>query len=155
MARQKIPLEEYQTRLAKHFSYDGVVGGHLLPLGRLEEAAGAKLYSTYHGHRYLGDASQSFFVETLGAIERHLSGTAAYPCPEYPLIYIDVGLVFRRIRSAHVLSTSGYLGPALALLREVKDRSILLSSVLTGRISYSELMGIDPVKDANLAPELV
>lgn len=59
-------------------------------------------------------------------------------------------MIFRRIRSAHILSLNGYPAPAHVMLRDVKDRCIFLSAVFQEHVTYSELNGITNTEPTNL-----
>jgi hypothetical protein len=60
-------------------------------------------------------------------------------------------MAFRRTRAATLLSIKGYPGAALASLRDIKDRSIQLAALFTGRTTYSELQGIPKDQKALVA----
>ena len=51
-------------------------------------------------------------------------------------------MLYRRIRAASVLSINGYMGPGYTLLRDVVDKTIHLSALFQGSVTYNDLMGI-------------
>ena len=93
-------------------------------------------------------ALKAFALETLSEVQKRHIPFLTSLVPEFPFIFVDFVMIFRRIRAVHVLSCEGYAGAAVTILREVKDRTILIAAVLMNRITYSALMGISP-NDSN------
>jgi hypothetical protein len=113
-----------------------------LPLLELESEAGRQFSEKYLGHRYLSISAQSFFLETLRNLptEKIESITKTYSF--FPLVFVDFLMLYRRIRTASVLSNSGYMGPGYVLLRDVVDKTIHMSALFQGLVTYDQLMGI-------------
>jgi hypothetical protein len=142
MERKLVTVKEWQDRLSANFTKHNSVGGSLFELFEVEVAAGAGFVKRYTGHRHLSDAAQSFALDTLASVTSEQINACSQKVAEFPLIFVDYVTTFRRLRSADILSTKCYLGPALALLRDVMDRSIHLSAIFQGKLTYTQLMGV-------------
>jgi hypothetical protein len=149
MKRELLPIADWQQRISDHFSQGDVVGGSLLTVMDFEKAAGAAFITKYVGHRYLSDASQGFFFDTLRHVTEEMVSSVSKIKPNFALIFVDLIMIFRRIRAASELSTKGYTGASLILLRDVKDRCMHFSALFQNIVAYDGLMGIsdsDPAK---------
>jgi hypothetical protein len=62
--------EEWQDRLAKNFTVNGLVGGHMTEVFDRERDVGQQVVSKFRGQNALIDSFQSFFIETLHSERR-------------------------------------------------------------------------------------
>lgn len=135
-------VSEWQNRLERYFTINGVVGGHLLEIIDKEKKYGEFVITKFHGQRVLMDSFFSFFIETIRTANSDVK-KKGWPAnnPEYgPTVLLYVTL-FRSFRAAENLFTRGYPLDGYALLRDIKDRSIFLGAIVNGITSLSKILG--------------
>ena len=59
------------------------------------------------------------------------------------LVEIDLMMSLRRLRASALVASQGYHGPAFSLLRDIRDKSLLLSAYFQRKVSYGKLSGVD------------
>jgi hypothetical protein len=136
-------VAQWQRNLEDHFTYNGVVGGRILPSTmKQEQICGAYFVDKFHGHRVLADSFMDFFAVTLrsaaaGHYKTGWPGHSYYgPC------LVEFVTQFRGMRAAEVLSVNGYPLDGYALQRNLKDQAIFLGAVVEGISSFPALYGL-------------
>jgi hypothetical protein len=139
--RNRLSVTDFETRLRDHFFMDGAMGGALFPLMEGELKNGMEHTSAYVGFHKLNDAAQGFMYETLRCITGQIVQLSSTHVAQYSFAFVDLLMIYKKLRSASILSTRSYPGPAFSILRDVAERSILLSSLFQGLLTYNDLMG--------------
>jgi hypothetical protein len=140
---EKIKL--WQNKLLAAFSHDGSPGGQCLANGiAAEEQTGAEFLSKWYGHRVLTDSFMEFFGQMLYS-QWAYNNSKGWPqnSPHYAPCLILYLTVYRSIRSSEVLSANGYVLPAYASQRTIKDQLMVLGAAANGLASFDELFGWD------------
>ena len=140
-------VSEWQNRLERYFTVNGVIGGHLLEIIDKEKKYGEYVTTKFHGQRVLMDSFFSFFIETIRIVNSEIK-KKGWPTnyPQYgPTILFYVTL-FRSFRAAENLFTCGYPLDGYALVRDIKDRAIFLGAIVNGITSLSKIFGYGGVK---------
>ena len=137
-------IEEWQKRLADTFMFNGVVGGHLFEVHEREQGLGNDLVRTFHGQNALIDSFESFFIETLNLVLEQTSNHGWPDYKHYSLTVAYFNTLFRRYRAAGILYYSGYPLDGYSLLRDIKDRALLICGVLHRMTSIPRIMGTHP-----------
>jgi hypothetical protein len=136
--------DEWQKRLEDTFTVNRLVGGYLVEVHEREARLGRQLVQTYQGQNVLIDSFQSFFIESLnlaiGQVEERGWPNSAH----YPLTLAYFNTLFRRYRAGEVLFYSGYPLDGYTLLRDIKDRALLLCGVLHRLTTIPKTMGMTP-----------
>jgi hypothetical protein len=136
-------IAKWQQRLEEHFSYQGSVGGRLLPLViEKERLSGAEFITTYKGYRVLADSFLDFFAETLN-VAMHARQQVGWPKGHlwYAPCVLAFVTQFRGMRAAEILSMNGYPLDGYALQRNLKDQALLIGGVVRGITSFPALAG--------------
>lgn len=135
-------VAKWQKRLENNFTEYGVVGGHLLKIIEMEKAYGAFYAKTFRGQSVLIDAFQSFYIETIRSVQ---GWVANHGWPKeyenYALIFLLYVTTFRSFRACENLLTSGYPLDGYALLRDLKDRAILVCGIAHNLTSFPAIYG--------------
>ena len=139
-SRVTVALDE----LLEVFGDDESVQQQLAPLFHAE-ALGGKLLDPYQGFRIAHDRLFLFFVRTFDLAERgrRERGSVGW----YGPLLLDYVTQFKRLRAAYRVALCNYPLFGLALLRDVKDRSLLYAAILRGKTTYRELSGADAIPD--------
>ena len=153
MPRTILPIAEWQRKLNDAFVKYGIAGGSLLDLTSLEEQAGAEFVRTYIGFRYLSDCCQSFAFDTLKLTAPESVVLSRRRLASFASLYVEMLMLFRRIRSAHITAVNGYPSSGPVLLRDVKDRSLFISAIFQEHLSYEMLLGVTPGEPQDLDPK--
>jgi hypothetical protein len=133
---------EWQTRLELNFLRDQIPLDKLFALTKLEYEAFEKFHKDFVGHSRLSDSCLIFSLDTL----QQTSTFKADNIEEhdlYSFIAIDMFMMLRKLRASSLLAGFGYHGPAYSLLRDIRDKSILLSAYFQGKANYEDLAGVD------------
>lgn len=135
-------VAEWQKRIEDNFTVNGVIGGRLLEVLDLEKACGDYFARTFHGQSVLIDSFQSFYIES---IEDALQWVAVHGwptrCENYAPILVYYVTMFRRFRACENLLLKGYPLDGYALLRDLKDRAVLLAGVAKNMTTLPSLLG--------------
>ncbi len=151
--RNRLSVADFEKRLEDHFLKDGVIGSALFPLMEGEFENGMEHTSAYAGFHKLNDAAQGFMYETLRCINSQIVQLSSIHVAQYSFSFVDLLMIFKKLRSASILSARSYPGPAFSILRDVAERSILLSSLFQGFLSYNDLMGFRSDDNPNGTPQ--
>lgn len=148
MTDKKQAIKAWQARLEENFNYDGVTGGQLFSVIDAEKAYGEYFVNKFHGQNVLMDSFQSFFIETINNVYREIKKNG-WPkgCPHYAPIFLYFISIFRSFRACENLIQHGYPFDGYALLRNIKDRAILLAAVAHGITSFSSIYGYEGSKN--------
>ena len=141
---------EWQKTLEDNFSYNGLIGGRILPSTMEQERiCGAYFIQKFHGHRVLADSFLDFFAVTVrSAGEGHIKhGWPAHPY--YPICLVEFVTQFRGIRAAELLSVNGYPLDGYSLQRNLKDQALFLGAIVGGISSFPALYGLN---DSTVTP---
>jgi hypothetical protein len=134
---------EWQKSLEENFTYNGVVGGRILPATMEQERiCGAYGVSKFHGHRILADSFLDFFGITVRSAGEGHSKHGWPPHPYYAMCLVEFITQFRGMRAAEILSINGYPLEGYALQRNLKDQAIFLGSIAVGISSFPALYGL-------------
>ena len=139
---QTMTVSEWQKRLSDTFTVNGLVGGSLLAVHNSEDAAGNYLVNTFRGQNVLLDSFQGFFIDTLTLANEQIK-TNGWPKDRinYPVAMAYFFNLFRRCRACEILYLKGYPLDAYALMRDIKDRTFMLSGVAHNLITFSGIIG--------------
>lgn len=136
-------VAEWQKRLEDNFTVNGVIGGGLLKIIDQEQACGEYFVGTFHGQNVLIDSFQSFYIDTL---ENALVWVAKHGWPKgsenYAPILLYYVIMFRRFRACENLLLKGYPLDGYALLRDLKDRVILLAGIAHNITTFARISGL-------------
>lgn len=140
-------VTEWQNRLEDNFTVGGVIGGNLLEILVLERAYGEYFAATFHGQSVLIDSFQSFYIETLhNALQWVADHGWPEACENYTPTLMQYVTIFRRFRACENLLLKGYPLDGYALLRDLKDRAILLAGIATHITTHASLHGYGGTK---------
>jgi len=135
---------EWQERLVENFTVNGHVGGNLFEVLDRERSCAEYFAAKYHGYNVLIDSFQGFFIETIKAarlwVEEH--GWPKGPS-DYRLILVYYVILFRSFRACENLLHKGYPVDGYALLRDMKDRAILLAGIARNITTLPRLFGYE------------
>ncbi|MBU4320800.1 MAG: hypothetical protein L6246_01480 [Thermodesulfovibrionales bacterium] len=134
---------EWQKRLEKTFSIDGIVGKRLLDIIDAEKTYGIHIAGTYHGHLVLINAFFDFYIETIQKAIKWIQENG-WPknLPNYPVNILQNVTNFKSFRAADTLFINEYPLDGYSLLRDLKDRAIFLGAIIHKLTNFSLLAGI-------------
>lgn len=133
-------VPEWQRRLEKTFARHGLIGERVLSIVEAEKECARRFVRKFVGHRVLTDSFQDFYVETLELSNEWLQGhEPPGPYGNYLFTVLVYVVIFRSLRAAENLSMCGYPLDGFALLRDLKDRALLLGAVAAGLTSVAAL----------------
>lgn len=139
-------VAEWQSRLESYFMVDGKTGGSLLKVLKMESDYGRYVIEKFKGQFALIDSFFGFFIETVNAAGKavKISHLEKWPSEysQYPLVLLHYVTIFKSFRAAENLLKSGYPLDGYALLRDLKDRAILVGALVHGKTSFQKLLGI-------------
>jgi hypothetical protein len=135
-------VDEWHKRLADTFKVNGLVGGHLLIVHEAEDNVGNYLVNTFRGQNALLDSFQSFFIETLTVANSQIA-VSGWPrnAPNYSVTLAAFFNLFRRFRACEVLYLKGYPLDGYALMRDIKDRALLIAGVARNLTTFPKILG--------------
>jgi hypothetical protein len=135
-------VAEWQTRLERNFTANGVVGGQLFDVFDLEKSAGELYANTFRGQCTLIDSFQGFYIETLRTAAKWIS-IHGWPknCPDYFLVFLYYVIIFRSFRACEVLLVKGYPLDGYSLFRDLKDRAIFLAAIAHNITTFTRIFG--------------
>lgn len=137
MKTPKLTVAEWQTRLEETFLSPAK---ELAAVRHEEGAAAAELHATLRGHWALMDSFHEFFVRTLRQALTPAKGNAPRS-EQWWIMLLEFLTAFRTWRAAEVVFRSGYPPSGYALLRDLKDRALVLSAVATGLTTFRDVHG--------------
>lgn len=137
-------VNEWQKRLEKTFSSNGIIGLKLVNIINQENEYWNYVINTFHGYRVLQDSFFDFFIDTLQkagrfAREHGVPNEATY----YSITLLSQLTIFRSFRAAENLLLKGYPLDGFALLRDLKDRAIFQAAIMQGVTTFKKLHGYD------------
>jgi hypothetical protein len=140
-------VDEWYKRLADTFKVNGLVGGHLRIVYDAEDRVGNYLVSKFRGQDALLCSFQSFFIETLVLADRDIKAHG-WPrdSPNYTVALAAFFNLFRRFRACEILYIKGYPLDGYALMRDIKDRALLMAGVAHNITTFERILGL-PVSD--------
>ncbi len=135
-------VAQWQRRLEQNFTVNGVVGGHLLEVHRLEKACGQFFAHKYHGQSVLLDSFQSFYIETVHLAYARIAGNG-WPnnCESYAPILLFYVINFKSFRACENMLTRGYALDGYARLRDLKDRAVFLGGIANNITTFPKIFG--------------
>lgn len=138
-------VSEWQDRLEKYFNENGIIGGtYLLDIINQESEYGEYIENRFIGHRVLIDSFFNFFVETIKKANNIVKTKGWHSnYRNYATTILYYITIFRRFRAAENLLIKGYPLDGYSLLRDIKDRSILLAAIVHGITSLSKIFGFE------------
>lgn len=133
---------DWYRQLTETFAVNGLVGSSLLSVLNAEQAAGGYLLKKYHGQNILLNSFQSFFIDTLTLANDQIK-LKGWPkeLAHYPVALVSISNLFRRFRACEILYSKGYPLDAYSLMRDVKDRTFMLTGVAHNFITFQQLIG--------------
>ena len=133
---------EWQERLEVNFLNHQASLDKLIAIAQLEYEAFEKFNKDFVGHSRLTDSSLIFSLNTLQQTSTFKADNLGQH-NAYSFIAIDMFMMLRKLRASSLLAGFGYHGPAYSLLRDIRDKSILLSACFQGKANYEDLAGVD------------
>ncbi len=150
--RKQISVKDFEERIEHFFEplKCRAILGALLEI----EIKNSQLHlNNYAGFHNLSDTATSFMLETFKAMSSAEIATANSLINNYALVFVDLLMLLRKLRGSYVLAVRSYPGPAYTLLRDVMERSALLSELFQAGVSYKDLMGMRPDDNPKGTPE--
>jgi len=140
--KSKIKWGACQKHLEDTFNQGGIVGGRLLEIIQVEDAYSEFINNNYHGYNVLTDSFLSFFMQTLEAAE-HMRITQQHePRPWYGPLLLSQAINFQTFRATENLLRKGYPLSSYSILRDLKDRAIVLGAIANGITTYQKAFGL-------------
>ena len=135
-------VEEWQERLEKAFTSNGIIGAQLVSVIEQEQKYGIYINRKFHGQNILMESFQAIFIESIRLAIRNVYITG-WPedKPYYPMTILYYLTMFRRLRAAENLIRCGYPLDGYSLLRDLKDRTIFLAAIPKGITSLLKIIG--------------
>ena len=135
-------VKEWQERLEKNFTVNGIIGGQLVEVIEKELEYGKFVTGTFHGQNVLIDSFFGFFIDTFKTAIGKLN-EEGWPkdLPYYPITILYYLTIFRRFRAAENLCRLGYPLDGYSLLRDLKDRSIFIAAIAHGITNLEKIIG--------------
>jgi hypothetical protein len=130
-------------KLRDAFSDGGIVGPGLLGIHMREEEREAVLCDSFRGYRLLHQCFLAFLHDSL-QLANSIAPEARPPYDWYRPLLVFLGTTFSRARAAEILYLHGYALEGFALLRDLKDRAVLLAGVLHGATTIPLVLGFEP-----------
>ena len=135
---------EYQKRLDRVFSYQGVAYGRLALLSE-EENSHLLAASKFTGYAALSDAFKCFYLETVERCNTEIRETLAEKTSEfYPQFVSRLSHVFRALCGAEKIALLGYPYQGYTLLRNEFDNLVLVGAAMQGITDFYLISGIQP-----------
>jgi len=107
-----------------------------------EERYGADVSAQYQPHQLITDCFFSFYMETLHLTAALMRGDGASHLPAgYPSIFLIHVTNLRSLRAADIAFMHGYPLDGVALLRDLKDRALLLAAIAAHTTSLEAWLG--------------
>lgn len=137
-------VSEWQERLEREFTHDGVVGGQFAFVFPAERAHAAYVSAHFKGQEVLIDSFQGFFVETIRrAVEfSQQHGWGEGERPYYAPTLVQFVLLFRKFRACQTLLQRGYPMEGYALLRDLKDQACFIAGIAHNYTTHAAVWGI-------------
>lgn len=137
-------VSEWQRRLERTFSKNGIIGSRLVDIINQENEYGNYVINTFHGYRVLQDSFFDFFIDTIQRAA-HFAGKHGIPSEAtyYNSTLLSQLIIFRSFRATENLLLKGYPLDGYALLRDLKDRAIFQAAIMHGIITFKKLHGHD------------
>lgn len=130
----------WQARLESTFGGKGMRGALWADVPSKEVAYGQHVRSTALGYLVLTNSFQSFLYDTLHACtNQYRTPNSTRSAPYQPLFFLECLTLFRSCRAAESLLYEGYPLDAFSLLRDMRDRSLLLGAWTKGLTNYKAL----------------
>jgi hypothetical protein len=127
-------------KLRDTFSTGDVVGANLLPIHLLEEQREVQLCTSFSGYRLLNQCFLAFLYETLHIANKEAPESKPELSWYRPLLLV-LATLFSRARASEIVYLHGYALEGFALLRDIKDRAILLAGILHGITTLPLILG--------------
>lgn len=139
--RKAISAKDFEDRIEYHFD---PLSSKAALIALLEtEVANLQVHlNDYAGFHRFYDTATSFMLETLKTMSSSDIAKSNSVINSYALVFVDLLMLLRKLRGSYVLAVRSYPGPAYTLLRDVLERSVLLSTLFQGNIAYGDLMGV-------------
>ena len=135
-------VAQWQERLSKTFSQDGVIGRKLFDVMQHEHAYGQFVESEYKGHSVLAHSFQEFYIESLQLAASAWQEPDRTPTPRtYSEVVHQHFANFRTLRAVDTLFYSGYPMAGFARLRHLKESALFLAAILSGVTTYDAISG--------------
>ena len=138
----RLSASEWEKRLSETFAVNGTIGVDLESVLVDEADIGQFLLEKFHGQNVLLSSFQSFFLDTLRMADAKIASDG-WPkdLPHYTLAIAVLSNLFRRFRACEILFVRGYPLDAYALMRDIKDRAIMLAGIASNRTTFAEAFG--------------
>lgn len=135
-------IKHWQDTLISNFSYNGIVGGTMLPNTKNLERVSGDLYTkSFYGHRLIYDAFQDLLISTLllalGTKDRKTKEDYFY----YNYFLQEINIQCLSFRACEVLAQSGYPSFSVSLQRTMLERCIAWSGCFAGFTNVKSLSG--------------
>jgi hypothetical protein len=139
-------VAEWQRRLENNFTVKGIVGGHLRVVHDNERLCEDYFVQHYHGQSVLIDSFQSFYIETINIARKYIEANG-WPKGKqhYAISLLYFVVAFRRFRAAENLLLMGYPLDGYSLLRDLKDRAIILGAIARNISTFPLVFGYSGV----------
>ena len=107
-----------------------------------EDEVGRQLAQQFPGQYALMDAFQGFYIDTLDFVRRDIANNG-WPkgAPYYSVAWLYHSNLFRRFRACENLVRKGYPLDGYALMRDIKDRALMLAGIAHNIATFPQIMG--------------
>lgn len=136
-------LKQLVAQLEDASDVNGMVGGLLTEVLQAENVCRLSFIGKHKGYSVVMDSFHAFFIETL---KRGRQWVQTHELPEgswYHFAYLQYLILFRSLRACEILLIHGYPFDAYGLLRDIKDRGILLCGVCHNITDFCKIHGSD------------
>lgn len=123
-------VDEWQKRLTDNFSRNGIVGFKLMEIINQERECAEYFTKNYLGQDRLMHSFQDFYIETIEELNEWIMRNGWPHYDHFIIAYMYFIITFKRIRACENLMLRGYYYDGLSLIRDLKDRAILLNGVV-------------------------
>lgn len=135
-------VSRWQKKLEDYFTVEGVIGGHLLEVIKLEVEHEKCFIRSFHGQDVLMNSFQSFFIETIkSAYDLVQKNGWPKDSDSYSVVLLYYVIMFRSFRACEILLLKGYPLDGYALLRDLKDRVIFMAAVAHNITTFNAACG--------------
>lgn len=135
-------IQEWNDRLEGAFISDPVAYNAVATILDKENKHKLQSISALRGHTLLSESLQSFLLQTFNELTASDSSTNSSK-RTYTLFTFEFTQILRTIRQCEILLHHGYPMASYMLLRNLRDRVLLLCAVGNKLSSYAEIYGID------------
>lgn len=140
---------QWQRRLEKLLTDSSELHDALSALKEAEEEYEAEVLGKLFGYQAISNCFQAFTANTVSTVENQLRKHPRLSRPSnFILLLLRMAACFRSFRAASNTFLRGYPLPGFAILRNVKDWSLMIAAVGNGLTTLTTVNGLEQSSDA-------